>query len=178
MLFCDLETERLLLKNISTEDTEFIYSQFSDSTVNRYLFDAEPLVDIKGAEEIIDLFVQPEPRGQHRWIMIRKSDGEKIGTCGFHCWDFNNSRIDVGYDLKERFWGNGYMQEAMREILLFARDRMHIKEVNACIYKDNIRSIHLAEKNGFVKSGEYNETFRGEEYLHYRYTLKLSASEL
>lgn len=173
MLFCDLKTSRLLLKNISEDDRDFIFSQFSDDTVTKYLFDAEPLVDMEGADEIIDSYLQPEPRGHHRWVIIRSSDGEKIGTCGFHCWDTQECKIDVGYDMKEKYWGNGYMQEAMKEILLFARDKMLIKEVRACIYVENQRSIHLVEKNGFVLSDSYCEKFRGKEYLHNIYSLAL-----
>lgn len=51
MFFCNLETERLILKNIAQEDRNFIFSQFSDDVVNKYLFDAEPLTDIIGADE-------------------------------------------------------------------------------------------------------------------------------
>lgn len=42
-MFRDLETERLLLKNICHEDDAFFYKQFSSDEVNRYLFDAEPI---------------------------------------------------------------------------------------------------------------------------------------
>lgn len=37
-----LETNRLILKNLDYEDRDFLFSQFSDESVNRYLFDAEP----------------------------------------------------------------------------------------------------------------------------------------
>ena len=47
MLFKELETDRLILKNISPEDNEFIYTLFSNDQVNKYLFDAEPLKCVK-----------------------------------------------------------------------------------------------------------------------------------
>ena len=31
---------------------------------------------------------------------------------------------ELGYDLKEAFWGNGYMQEALKEIIAFAAKSM------------------------------------------------------
>jgi ribosomal-protein-alanine N-acetyltransferase len=55
MLFTNIETERLLLKNISPDDREFIFHQFSKEFTNRYLFDAEPVTDINGADDIISL---------------------------------------------------------------------------------------------------------------------------
>jgi [ribosomal protein S5]-alanine N-acetyltransferase len=63
------------------------------------------------------------------------------------------------------------MQEAMKEIIVFARDDMHIREISACIYIDNKRSIRLAEKLGFALSGSSYELFKGKEYLHSIYSL-------
>lgn len=174
MIFKDIETERLFLKNISIEDRSFIFSQFSDDVVNKYLFDAEPLTDMEGADEIIGFYIQPEPRLQQRYIIVRKSDNMKMGTCGFHCWNQPECTVEVGYDLKEDFWGNGYMQEALTKIIALAKDEMQIKEINVSISINNERSIHLAKKLGFALSGSSYELFRGKKYLHNRYSLFLT----
>lgn len=174
MLFKELETDRLLLKNISKDDRNFILNQFSNTEVNRYLFDAEPLADIQAADEIIAFYIQPEPRLQHRWILVTKAEGIEIGTCGFHFWDTNNQVCDVGYDLNEAYWGKGYMMEAMQAILAFAADAMNLKRINACIYIENYSSLKLAERLGFKFEGKtQNLTFRGKEYEHRILTLKL-----
>jgi len=102
---------------------------------------------------------------------MRKSDGIKMGTCGFHCWNHREQKVEIGYDLKEEFWGNGYMQEAIKEIITFAIRNMNIKEISACIYIDNKRSIRLVENLGFVLSGSSYELFRDKEYLHNIYSL-------
>jgi len=172
MFFRELETDRLLLKNISHEDRNFILSQFSNEQVNRYLFDAEPITDNNGADEIIDFYLQAEPRNQHRWVLNKKNDGEKLGTCGFHCWDKTSGSCDVGYDLFPDFWGKGYMLEAMEAIIAFARSDMNVSFINARIYVENDRSIKLSEKLGFVFSGQTkDEFFRGKQYPHKIFTL-------
>ena len=48
---------------------------------------------------------------------------------------------------------------------------MKIKEINACIYVENLKSIRLVEKLGFKLNGSKTETFRGKAYLHDVYTL-------
>ena len=171
MFFNNIDTDRMILKNIAIEDRDFIFSMFSDEVVNRYLFDAEPISDIQEADEIIAFYLEPEPRCQHRWLLVEKSDGTKMGTCGFHCWNIEDGKVEVGYDLKEEFWGKGYMQEAMNGIIAFAMDQMRINEISACIYFDNQRSTHLVEKLGFVLSGSMHQTFRGKDYLHNVYSL-------
>lgn len=173
MFFQDLETERLLLKNVSPEDAEFMYRQFSDPVVCKYLFDEEPYTDIRQAEELIDMFCQPEPRSQHRWILVRKADGVRMGTCGFHFWDHAANTAETGYDLREEFWGKGYMNEAMQRILRFAKESMGLRAVNAVIYPGNTRSSALAEKLGFKLNGETYEVFRGERIPHHIYTLEV-----
>ena len=170
MFFTDLETERLFLKNISKDDRDFIFDLFSSENVTEYLFDAEPLTNISGADEIIDSYLESEPRDKHRWIIVRKIDNVKMGTCGFHCWNYKTSRVDIGYDLRNDFWGYGYMQEAIKEIIKFAINQMNIIEINACIYIDNHRSIRLVEKCNFIENGFRNEVFRGKAYSHKIYT--------
>lgn len=174
MLFKNLETERLYLKNIDTSDREFIFSHFSNDTVNRYLYDAEPLTDISGADEIIEFYIKPEPRNQCRWIITRKSDNKKLGTCGFHCWDKKLAKLEIGYDLNEEYWGNGYMHEAIKEIIDFAKNQMSISKIDACISTENQKSMRLAEKLGFVLSDTSIVIFRGMEYPHNIYTLHLN----
>jgi len=173
-MFTNLQTDRLHLKLISVEDREFIFSQFSDDIVNKYLFDAEPLTDINGADEIIDFYVNSKSMSQCRWVLVRKSDNQKIGTCGFHCWDKENGVVDVGYDLKADYWGHGYMQEALKTIIAFAFNIMKANKINACISVDNQKSISFAEKSGFLFQGQMkDEIFKGNKYPHRIYSLDL-----
>ncbi|WP_167958822.1 GNAT family N-acetyltransferase [Anaerosporobacter faecicola] len=171
MNFKELETERLNLKNISTEDSAFILSEFSDDDINEYLFDEEPMTDLQEAMGLIEFYTVPEPREQHRWILVRKSDGQKIGTCGFHCWNRDKHVIEMGYDMKKAYWGNGYMQEAIKAILALAKDELEVHEVILHIYPENKKSVALATKFGFVKSDEtIDYDFRGKTYVHSIYT--------
>jgi ribosomal-protein-alanine N-acetyltransferase len=173
MFFVELETPRLSLRNIGTQDRAFVFGHFSDPEVTRYLYDAEPLTEMAGADEIIDVYLLPEPRGQHRWILERKEDGTKIGTCGFHCWNPEEGSVELGYDLAVPFWRMGYMTEALQAIVGFAKQEMRVKHIHAHVSVENPASYKLMEKLGFVKTGAYDEVFRGEAYPHDIYTLEL-----
>jgi ribosomal-protein-alanine N-acetyltransferase len=177
MFFRELETDRLFLRNISPDDRDFIFTVFSNDDVNKYLYDAEPLTDISGADDIIDSYQEPEPRNQHRWAIIRKTDNVKMGTCGFHCWDKNNAKAEIGYDLLREYWGNGYMQEAIGEIIKFAECVMLIKQIDANVFIGNIKSIKLLAKHGFTVTGSRNYIFRGKEYPHKIYSLYIKFGE-
>ncbi len=172
MFFKEIETERLYLKNLSFEDREFMLYHFSNDNVNQYLFDAEPLSSLEEADEIIGFYLEPEPRLLHRWILVLKSNGEKIGTCGFHYWDINKNCVDIGYDLQKEYWGQGLMSEALSAILDFAKNEMKVGQIRAHIYVDNPKSIEIAKRFGFAFHGETEICqFRNEPYLHHIYTL-------
>lgn len=172
MFFHDIETERLLLKNISSDDREFMLKQFSDSAVNRYLFDIEPLNNLEAVDKIIHFYLQPEPRAQHRWIIVLKNNNVKIGTCGFHCWNRGKNCVDIGYDLQEAFRGQGIMTEALKAIIAFSMKEMGISRIDAHIYVENVKSIQLVQRLGFIFNGRIEIcSFRGHEYLHNIYTL-------
>jgi len=176
-MFKELETERLWLKSICYEDIEFILEQFSNDDINRYLYDAEPMKKLSEAQELIDFYTVPEPRSQHRWILVRKSDGEKLGTCGFHCWNPQQHSIETGYDLRKEYWGNGYMTEAMEAIIDFAETALGVETMDAHIAIQNEKSISLVKKLGFEFCGRTeNYHFHGKDYLHYVFTKKGDAT--
>ena len=53
----DLETERLFLKCIGYDDTEFFYKQFTTDEVNQYLFDIEPFDSMEEAQKWIGFYL-------------------------------------------------------------------------------------------------------------------------
>ncbi|MFA7673153.1 MAG: GNAT family N-acetyltransferase [Clostridia bacterium] len=172
MFFRELETKDILLKNIGHDDAEFVLKQFSTDEVNTYLFDMEPMASVEEAEEMIDFYCEKEPRSWHRWILVLKENGQKIGTCGFHNWKRETSETDIGYDLQPEYWRKGYMSLCMVSILKFAKEEMKVSHVYAHIAVGNTASEKLAEKSGFIKTGKtYYEVFRGQKYLHNIYAL-------
>lgn len=155
------------------DDKDFILSEFSDDDVNKYLYDEEPMKEIGEAEKLIEIFTEKEPRHQHRWILVLKEDGTKIGTCGFHCWDFEKKQIEMGYDMKKAFWGKGYMKEATSEIIKFAQKNLDVHTIVANIYPKNTNSASLAKRLGMELTNETSVfEFRGVKYIHDVYALK------
>jgi [ribosomal protein S5]-alanine N-acetyltransferase len=170
-MFTNLETNRLVLKCIAHDDREFIFKEFQNDFINRYLFDAEPMTDISQADELIDFYTMVEPRKQNRWVLIEKTTNTKLGTCGYHLWEPDKNQVEIGFELMERYNGKGYMQEAIEAIIEFAKNEMKVERINAIVYINNHRCIHLLERLGFVKAGEEETVFRGQIYLHHIYTI-------
>lgn len=59
------------------------------------------------------------------------------------------------------------MSEALTAIMKFAVEELKVIKIFAHISVDNIASIKIAEKMGFVNTQEqYYEEFHGKKYLH------------
>jgi RimJ/RimL family protein N-acetyltransferase len=172
-MFTNIETNRLLLKCIDPSDRDFIFEEFQNDFINRYLYDEEPMTDISQADQLIDFYTMVEPRRQNRWILIDKATNTKLGTCGFHLWNPENKEVEIGFELMEQYNGKGYMLEATEAIIEFARNKMDVKRIIAVVYIENENCIKLLERLGFMKGGEEETEFRGQLYPHKVYALKM-----
>lgn len=151
-----LETERLILREITPNDVQGIISIFGDEEGAKYLYDIEnPLtMDEKEAMEIIDWCsdIFREKRGL-RWGITLKDNDELIGTCGYNYWLRIHRRAEIGYDLARPYWRQGIMTEAVREMLKFGFDHMNLYRVEADVTVGNIASATLLKKLKFQQEG-------------------------
>lgn len=169
ILFPALETDRLILRQLTLEDTPFVFQHFSDPLVTQYLMDEPPLTDEDQAKDIIHFYAEPEGKTHNRWGIVRKADQRLIGTCGFHRWEKAYYRTDLGYDLSPDCWGQGYMTEALRAVIKNGFERMQLNRMDAYVYVHNHRSLNLLDKFGFKKEGLLRDYFYldGIFYDHY-----------
>ncbi len=169
-----IETDRLILKNITKSDQSFTLSHFSDPVVTKHLYDNEPIKTLKEADDIITSYTEPKPKGQQRWVLSLKDNGVRIGTCGFHCFEEASGCIEIGYDLQQMYSGNGFMNEALTAILTYAKESDEIRIVKAHVSINNKKSIQVVQRLGFVFEGETKVyTFKGVDYQHNIYVLHL-----
>jgi ribosomal-protein-alanine N-acetyltransferase len=172
--FSSIETDRLTLRPLAIEDTDFIFRHFSDPAVTEHLMDEPPVTEYEQAEEIIRSYLEPKRKTHNRWgITVRKADNQLIGTCGYHKWDKRHHRAEIGYDLSPGFWGQGYMTEALRAIISNGFGHMDLNRIEALVYVENERSIRLLESLGFKREAILRDYFclNGKFYDHYLYSL-------
>jgi ribosomal-protein-alanine N-acetyltransferase len=171
--FPSIETERLILRQMTLEDTDFVFQHFSDLAVSQYLMDEPPVTEYAQAQEIIQFYLETEEKTHNRWVMVRKSDHQSIGTCGFHKWDKRYFRAEIGYDLSPSFWGQGYMMESLRAVISNGFEQMRLNRIDALVYVENDRSIQLLQRLGFKQEGILRDYFYldGKFYDHYLFAL-------
>ena len=149
-----LETDRLVLRELHMEDADFLFQEWSDPEVTRFMCDEDPLQKIEQAEDFLRQFQALEKNPNLIWWGIQsKADGGLIGTCGFFRWDQKHHRAEMGYDLSPYSWGQGLMPEALRAILQFGFEEMNLNRIEAMVHVENLRSQRVLTKLGFQREG-------------------------
>jgi len=156
LTFQKIETERLVLRQLTMDDKEFIFKHFSDPEVCKY-FDQEPFSKIEEAEELICWYENPNKDLWRRWGIVKKDVNILIGTCGYHKWNKKDMRVEIGYDLYKEYWGNGYMSEALKVLIEYCFINLEVNRIDALTHLENIRSINALNKFGFKQEGILRE---------------------
>lgn len=159
-------TERLLLRPLSREDTAFVTRHFLDPQVQRFLLDEEPPGSAEEAAAIIDFYLERPDAPYNRWVVLRRADGEPLGTCGFHKWSRVHARAEIGYDLSPAFWGRGYMREAVRAMLEHGFGPLGLHRVEAQVALRNTPSAKLLRRLGFQLEGVLRGYYRHGGVFH------------
>jgi ribosomal-protein-alanine N-acetyltransferase len=175
--FPALETERLFLRNLVFEDTDFVFRHFSDPAVTQYLMDQPPLAEYEEAQEIIRFYQEPEAKKRNRWGLVRKADNQLIGTCGYHNWRQRDCHAEMGYDLSPTCWGQGFMTEALRVVIPNGFVRMGLNRIEALVYTGNTRSVQLLHKLDFKIEGTLRDYYYQNAVFHDHYLLSLLRRE-
>lgn len=152
-MFPNLETERLILRELTREDAESVFNCFSNEEVTRY-YGLEPFKEIQQAENLVILFSNnfTGKRGV-RWGIERKETKGIIGTIGFNLWSPNHRRAEIGYEIHPDYWRKGYTQEAVTEIVSYGFEHMGLTRIGAVVFTENEASNKLLTKIGFQQEG-------------------------
>jgi RimJ/RimL family protein N-acetyltransferase len=154
-----IETDRLLLREITLSDVEGFWELDSDPEVHQFLGN-QPVTNKEQCVEMIN-FIRKQylENGIGRWAVILKSTNQFIGWAGFKLIkEETNGHInyyDLGYRLLKQFWGQGYATEAAIALVNYGFKNLNLNEVIAIADTRNISSINVMKKAGLKFIGKF-----------------------
>jgi ribosomal-protein-alanine N-acetyltransferase len=157
-----LETERLLLRPFEHTDAEAMFALDSNPNVHLYLGN-NPLTSIDQCHAYIDsIQKQYRQNGIGRFVAVLKDTGETIGWIGLKLvTEEENGHVnfyDIGYRLREEFWGKGYASEAAQAWVDYAFNEMKIPTLYAMAHIDNDGSNRILQKLGMQQKNIYGHS--------------------
>ncbi len=79
---------------------------------------------------------------------------ELIGSIGvFRCDNIHSKTAEMGYYIGEAYWGNGYMTDAVKQVVSYIFEQTDIVRIFAEPFAENIASCRVLEKSGFQLEG-------------------------
>jgi len=148
----ELETTRLRLRRPTIEDAEAAFESYAGDPKITYYMTWSPHSSAAQTREFFQQTIDAwDLRMGHRvWLIERKGDGVLMGTIG--CTVLLH-RVEVGFALGSRFWGKGYMPEALAKVCEAAFADERIARVQALCDEENRQSSRVMQKVGMRYEG-------------------------
>lgn len=157
----ELETERVRLRELVTDDAPFILALLNDPDFHRHIGD-RGIRDLAAASD----YIEQGPRQSYRshglglLLVERKEDRAAMGICGLIRRP-QLTDVDVGYAFLPAFRRQGYALEAVRAVLDDGYHRLGLERIVAIVAPDNQSSLQLLARVGMqpvshIMMGEQN----------------------
>lgn len=148
--FPTLRTDRLTLRQLRGSDLQSIFALRSNKEVNQHI--KRPA---QSTIEEAEAFIERIDKGISEnkllfWVIVPNGESELIGSICL--WNFQGEGTsgELGYDLMPERQGKGYMNESMAAVVGFGFEQMHLKKIEAFTHGDNLSSVKLLKRHGFV----------------------------
>lgn len=168
-----LETRRLVLRKLNHVDAPSLYENVRHKEVSKWLT-AVPYPYRKELALKFTLLAIRKFENKQAFIFgigIKGKTKEPVGIISLEKVDHENKNAMLGYWLGRKYWGKGFMSEAVKGILIFGFKTLKLHRIWANVYPENSASVRILQKSGFVLEGREREKFfkdgKWRDYLYY-----------
>ena len=154
-----LETERLLLRPLTLDDSDFILELLNTEGWIKYIGDR----NIKTNEQARN-YLENGPLKRYQTngfglsLVQLKTSNKSIGMCGLIKRDYLD-HVDIGFAFLPDYTGMGYAYEVAKRTIQYAINELQKENILAITLPENSSSIKLLEKIGF----KYDKNFITED---------------
>ena len=155
-----LETERLILKPVDETYVEDILKIRSNEVVNKYVLRNAPQNNYDALQFILMIKERTMKNESFYFGISLKTQQNLIGTICLYKFTEDRKTAEVGYELLPEFHHQGLMSEALKAVVDFGFNNLHLHEIVAMTNKFNENSKGLLIKTGFaLEDGREDEGF-------------------
>lgn len=149
-----LETERLVLREITEADYEAVHGYATDPEVIRYVpWGPNSEQDTHDFLARTMIAAAEEPRLEYVFGVELKEETGLLGSVGLYVRPEDTDQAMLGYAFRREAWGRGIATEASRAIVAMAFDVLGLRRVWASCDPDNAGSRRVLEKVGMRIEG-------------------------
>ena len=154
-----LTTDRLVLRQMTDDDTDEIFYMRSDEQVMRLI--ARPRAKTKDdARAFIKIVNENVAKNEGiTWAMSLNGSPTLIGTIGIWRIIKEHHRGEVGYTLHPAHHRQGLMHEALTEVINYGFNVLGLHSLEGGVNPENTASIKVLERCHFVREAYFKQDF-------------------
>ena len=166
-----LITDRLTLAPLNESDKALFIALCMNPEVMEHCYDPSTLDEAQGS---FKAFSKPWDETSHDWLcfgITETSTNEKVGNISIKILSHTDRIGEVGFLLSPSKQGKGYAFEALKRVKTFSFDVLNLKKLKAICSTQNMGSIKLLEKSGFIQAAllKDNVVIKGSSIDDYQY---------
>lgn len=163
-----LETKRFILRPLTIDDAEDVFSWASDERVAKFMIYPKH-ENIEVTKAWLSSLADSDEKS-FDWGFVLKENGRLIGSGGVY-WKDEHDAWSFGYNIAYDYWNKGYTTEIAKRMIKYAYDNLNARDFISEHAVDNPASGRVMEKCGmkFSHMGEYSKfdrsaTFKAKFY--------------
>ena len=154
-----LETERLIIRDPLVTDIDGWHQLLSDAKTMYYLDDimTSTLEESRKNLEVAITESQNPNRTKYFFAVEHGNSGDFIGTVGYTVTNEtpHGKFAGLGYFILPKYHGQGFMTEAVKEVIRFAFEDDSVYRISTGCLSENRASERVMQKCGFIKEAEF-----------------------
>jgi len=165
-----IQTERLILREFTLADSEFIIELLNTEGWIKYIGDRK----VKTAEDA-RRYLENGPLKSYRdnvfglRLVLLKSNNKPIGMCGLIKREYLD-HLDLGFAFLPSYTGQGCAFEIASRVIHLALNELRQEKILAIVLPDNHSSVRLLAKIGFKHDHNFVSADTNEELSLYSIT--------
>lgn len=164
------------LRALEPGDVDLLYSWENDPSIWKVSNTLTPFSRFQIEEYVLnaqnDIFAARQLRLMIDLTKVGLGENS-VGTIDLFEFDPSHARAGVGIMIREPYRAKGYAIEAMNLFIRYTFHTLHLHQLYCNISPDNIASLNLFEKLGFVKCGIKKDWIRDGQQWHEEWILQL-----
>lgn len=162
-----IESERLFLRPLTLEDSEFILRLLNTDGFIKYIGDR----NVRTIEQANDYLLNGplksyETNGFGLNLVELKTNQAPVGMCGLLKRDYLD-HPDIGFAFLPEYTGKGYAYEIVKEIIYYGLNVLQFEKILAIVLPENSSSVKLLERLGFTYEKNFISPDTNEELCLY-----------
>ena len=159
-----INTQRLLLRKFTNKDVDKIYLMSLEEGMKEFIPD-QVYGNEEEAKQVVEyLMLQyleaPSPnKTPFVLAIVLKDSNELIGHVGLSPYD---NIVEIGYAIEDKHQGKGFATEAVIAMSEWTLKELKLSSVWGIVDRNNIGSIKVLEKAGYIFQGEIKNKLRYE----------------